>query len=81
MKPLRTFSIISCFVMIISFVIYSFPGISVADEAQDKRIQACMDSCYDKEQVCYNMTADPRRCEAIYQECVDVCKQEQKPSS
>ncbi|MGP8154750.1 MAG: hypothetical protein ACLQBQ_11550 [Smithella sp.] len=81
MKQLRTFSMISCFVMILYFVIFSFSGISLADETQDQLIQKCMDSCYDKEQVCYNMTADPRRCAALYQECVDACKPVEKPSS
>ena len=76
MKQLRVFSIISSFFMIFSFLIFLFPGISVADEKEEKRISECMDSCISKEKVCYNMTADPRRCEAIYNECVAACKPE-----
>jgi hypothetical protein len=76
MKPLRAFSIISCFFVIFSFLIFLFHGISIADEKEEKRISECMDSCISNAKVCYNMTADPRRCEAIYNECVAACKPE-----
>jgi len=74
MKQLKSFSIILCFFMIFSFLTFSFPGVSIADEKEDKRIGECIDSCISNEKVCYNMTADPRRCEAIYDECVAACK-------
>ena len=62
--------------MILYFFIFSFPGISSADETQEKRFKECIDICNNKGQVCINMTADSRRCGAIVQECIDVCKSE-----
>jgi len=76
MKQLRVFSIMFRFCTIFSFLVFLFPGISIADEKEEKRISECMDSCISNEKVCYNMTADPRRCEAIYNECVAACKPE-----
>ena len=75
MKQLRVFSIISCFFIIFSFLIFLFPGISIADEKEEKRISECMNSCISDEKVCYN-DRDLRRCEAIYNECVAACKPE-----
>ena len=66
--------------MILYFFIFSFPGISVADETQEKRFKDCIDSCNNKAQVCMNMTADSRQCTAIIQECVEACKSEEKSS-
>jgi hypothetical protein len=80
MKKLGIFSIISCFVMILYFFIFSFPCISGADETQEKRFKECIDSCNNKGQVCSNMTADPRMCTAIIQECIDACKSEAESS-
>lgn len=81
MNQLRIFSIISCFIMILFFLIFSFSDISAADETLNQRTADCMNSCISKEKVCQIMTADPRRCEAIFQECVSACKSEENSSS
>ena len=81
MKQLRIFSIISCFVMISYLLFFSFSGISIASETQGKSLNECVSSCKDKGDVCINMTADSRRCTAVYQECVDACKKESDSSS
>jgi hypothetical protein len=81
MKQLRIFSIISCFIMIFYVLIFSFSDISIADERLDQRTADCLNSCNDKDRVCYNMTADQRRCDAIYQECVAACKVKDDSSS
>ena len=81
MKKLRIFSIISCSVMISYLLFFSFSGISIAAETQGKSLNECVSSCKDKGDVCINMTADSRRCTAVYQECVDACKKESDSSS
>ncbi|MFZ1037119.1 MAG: hypothetical protein WAU61_04020 [Smithella sp.] len=81
MKQLRIFSIISCFVMISYLLFFSFSGISIASDTQGKSLDECLSSCKDKGDVCVNMTADSRRCTAVYQECVDACKKESDSSS
>ena len=81
MKQLRIFSIISCSVMISYLLFFSFSGISIASDTQGKSLNECLSSCKDKGDVCINMTADSRRCTAVYQECVDACKKESDSSS
>lgn len=81
MKQLRIFSIISYFVMISYLLFFSFSGISIASDTQGKSLDECVSSCKDKVDVCINMTADSRRCTAVYQECADACKKESDSSS
>ncbi|HUN54678.1 MAG TPA: hypothetical protein VMU29_05925 [Smithella sp.] len=81
MKPLRVFSIISSFVMISSLLFFTFSGISIASETQGTTLGDCLSSCKNKGDVCINMTADSRRCTAVYQECVDACKKASDSSS
>ncbi len=76
MKKNIIFSVILCFAMVCYFLIVSFSGISIAEDTKEKQLKECVDKCNDKGNVCINMTADPRRCEAIVQECVDACKAE-----
>lgn len=80
MKQLRILSIMSCFAMILYLLIFSFSGMSIAGEKEQKRLQECNDSCKNNGDVCMNMTADSRRCTAIYQECSDNCKAEYEAS-
>ena len=80
MKQLRILSIMSCFAMILYLLIFSFSGMSIAGEKEQKRLQECNDSCKNKGDVCMNMTADARRCTAIHQECIDNCKAEYEAS-
>ncbi len=80
MKQLRIFSIISCFAMILYLLIFFFSGMSIAGEKEQKLLNECVADCKDKVDICMNMTADPRRCTAIYQECDDNCKSEYESS-
>lgn len=76
MKLLRIFSLISCFIVILYILILSFSDISIAEETSEERIKNCINCCIGKKPVCYNMTADSRRCEAIFEECIATCKSE-----
>lgn len=76
MKLLRIFFLISCFVFILHGLILCFPGTSIAGETSEERIKNCINCCIGKKPVCYNMTADSRRCEALFEECVATCNSE-----
>jgi|WetSurMetagenome_2_1015567.scaffolds.fasta_scaffold1028901_1 hypothetical protein len=79
MKQLKMFSLIPCFVMIFYFLIFSFSGISRAEEvpeAREARIKNCISCCTGKKQVCININPDLRLCEAVLQTCVAACKSE-----
>ena len=76
MKQLRIFSLISCFVMILYFLIFSFPCISVAQETRQENIKNCISRCTYNRQVCFNINADKKACEVEFQNCVDICNSE-----
>ena len=79
MKQLRIFSLISCFVMILYFLIFSFFDISMAEEtpkACEARIKNCISCCTGKKQICINIKTDLRLCEAVFQECIATCNSE-----
>jgi len=78
MQRLRIFFHVACFVMILCFLIPSFPGLSIAEEQQEEesRINKCINCCAGKKKVCLNIKADLRLCEAVLQTCVATCKSE-----
>jgi hypothetical protein len=78
MKQLRIFSIISCLVIAVYFLIVSFSGISVAGQTNVKK---CIGNCSKKQQVCLNINADKRICNVEFQNCVDACNKESESSS
>ena len=79
MKRLRIFPLISCFVMVLYFLIFSFSDISIAKQTS---VQKCISSCAKKQQACFNINADKRQCEVKFQNCADACKSESdSPSS
>ena len=73
MKQLRIFSIISCFVMSLYFLIFSFSGISIAEQTSVKK---CISNCVQKQQVCLNINADKRLCNVEYKNCAAKCNSE-----
>ena len=81
MKQLRLIFHISCFVLALYFLIFSFSDISIADETLETRIKKCSGCCDKKQTVCYNITADRRLCYAEFLECVATCKSEGKTPS
>ena len=78
MKRLRIFLLISCFVMVLYFLIFSFSDISIAEQ---KSVKDCISNCSQKQQVCLNINADKRICNVEFQNCVDACNKESEPSS
>jgi hypothetical protein len=79
MKRLRIFPLISCFVMVLYFLIFSFSDISIAEQTS---VQKCISSCAKKQQVCFNINADKRQCKVEFKSCADACKSESdSPSS
>jgi hypothetical protein len=80
MKNIRIFSFITCLIMASCFLILFVPGISNAEDTKEKQYVECVNKCADKGNVCINMTADTRRCNAIVQECIDACKKEVEAS-
>ena len=76
MKRLRIFSLISCFVMVLYFLISPFSDISIAEQTS---VQKCISSCAKKEQACFNINADKRQCEVKFQNCAAACKSEESP--
>ena len=78
MKRLRIFSLISCFVMVLYFLIFSFSKISIAEQTS---VQKCISSCAKKQQACFNINADKRQCEVKFQNCAAACKSEEKSPS
>ena len=79
MKRLRIFSLISCFVMVLYLLIFSFSEISIAEQTS---VQNCINSCAKKQQVCLNINADRRLCNVEFQNCAATCNSESdSPSS
>ena len=78
MKRLRIFSLISCFIMVLYFLIFSFSDISIAEQTS---VQKCISSCAKKQQACFNINADKRQCEVKFQNCAAACKSEEKSPS
>lgn len=76
MKPLSIFPLMSCFVMIMYFLIFSFSDIAVAEKTSEERIKNCMSCCAGKKQICINIKADLRLCEAVFQTCIATCNSE-----
>ena len=73
MKPLRIFLLISCFVITLYFLIFSFSDISIAAQTRKEK---CISSCDEKQQVCFNINADKRVCAVEFQNCVAPCNSE-----
>ncbi len=78
MKQLRIFPLISCCVMTLYFLIFSFSGISIAEQ---KNVKDCTSNCSQNQQVCLNINADKRMCNVEFQNCVNVCNTVSEPSS
>jgi hypothetical protein len=80
MKQLRIFFIISCFIMALNFLIFSFSGISIAEQTS---LKDCISNCSQKQQICSNINADKRMCDVEFKSCVDACKksEEESPST
>jgi len=73
MKQLSIVSLISCFVMSLYFLIFSFSGISIAEQTS---VEKCISNCVQKQQVCLNMNADSRLCNVEYENCAATCNSE-----
>jgi hypothetical protein len=73
MKQLRIFPLISCFVISLYFLIFSFSGISIAEQTS---IEKCISNCVQKQQVCLNINADKRLCNVEYEKCAAKCNSE-----
>jgi hypothetical protein len=78
MKQLRIFPLISCFVIVLYFLIISFSNISIAEQTSK---QKCISSCTSKREVCFNINTDKRMCEVEFQNCIAACKAEDDSSS
>jgi hypothetical protein len=79
MKKQKAFPFISCFVMVLSFLIFSFSYIAMAEEtpeAREARIKNCISECTKKQLVCLNLNPDRRLCAAEDEKCVDTCHSE-----
>lgn len=68
---MKKFSLITCLALTLCLSVFSFSGISFAEE---NSINPCIKSCDSNKQVCLNMNPDTRLCEAQYQDCVTTCK-------
>jgi hypothetical protein len=73
MKRLKIFSLISCFVMALYFLIFSFSDISIAEQTSE---QHCISNCAKEQQACLNINADRRLCNVEYKNCADTCNSE-----
>ena len=78
MKRLRIFYFISCFVIVLYFLIFSFSDISIAEQTSEKN---CISDCAKKQQACFNINADKRQCEVKFQNCAAACKSEEESPS
>jgi hypothetical protein len=78
MKQLRIFFLISCFVIILYFLIFPFSDISIAEQT---RIQNCISCCASKQQACFNINSDRRLCNVEFQNCVATCNSETEAPS
>jgi hypothetical protein len=72
------FYFISCFVIALYFLIFSFSGISIAEQTSEKN---CISDCAKKQQACFNINADKRQCEVKFQNCAAACKSEEESPS
>jgi hypothetical protein len=80
-KHLRLFPRIACFIVSLYCLIFSFPGVSIAEEPLESRTENCVNCCNGKKQTCFNIYPDRRLCEAEFQECVNTCNSEGNHSS
>jgi hypothetical protein len=78
MKQLRIFPLISCFVIVLYFLIISFSNISIVEQTSK---QKCISSCTSNREVCFNINTDKRMCEVEFQNCVATCNSEGDSSS
>ena len=78
MKQFRILSLASCFALALYFLVFFFPGISIAELTPEEK---CINSCADGKYACFNRSADRRMCEVEFQNCVSACKEENKPAS
>ena len=78
MKRLRTFPLISCFVIVLYFLIFSFSDISIAEQIS---VQKCINNCSENQKACLNINADKRMCDVEFKSCVDACKSEEESPS
>lgn len=78
MKHLKKISPMMFFAAVFYFLVFSFSGISIADQTSPKN---CAKSCEEKKQVCFNLNPDRRLCENDYQNCLDSCKADGGSSS
>jgi hypothetical protein len=78
MKNMRIFPLISCFFLVLYFLIFSFSD-SIAEPAT--RGEKCISCCTDKQLVCLNLNPDRRLCAAEFENCVATCKSEGAVSS
>jgi hypothetical protein len=68
---------IFCFFMILSFSLFSFTGVSIAQEEElDERVKNCISCCNAKTQACFNINPDRRLCAVELEACVATCKSE-----
>lgn len=51
------------------------------NKESEKRIENCISCCSEKQQVCYNYTANGRMCALESQNCIAMCKSEGASSS
>jgi hypothetical protein len=78
MKQLRIFTLVLCFVLVFYFLTLFFSNLSIAEQTSE---QKCISSCVSKKQACFNINADKRICEVVYQDCIAACKPEDDSSS
>ncbi len=79
MTQSRIFFLVSCFIVTLYFLIFSFSNISIAEQT---RIENCINCCTSKEQSCFNINPDRRLCDVEFQNCVATCNSEgNSPSS
>lgn len=51
------------------------------DKKLEKRIENCINCCFEKKLVCYNYTANDRLCAAEQQNCIETCNSKGSSSS
>ncbi|PKN87366.1 MAG: hypothetical protein CVU51_05760 [Deltaproteobacteria bacterium HGW-Deltaproteobacteria-1] len=82
MKHLINLLFKSFYVTILSFLICSFIGVSIAQEDElDERVKSCISCCNAKTQACFNINPDRRLCTVELENCVATCKSEGKSPS
>ena len=63
--------------MILSFSLFSFTGISGAEEEElNEREKNCISCCNAKAQTCFNINPDRRLCTVALEACVATCRSE-----